>query len=320
MWDILLNPPAQDPYKVVKAELIRRTSESEQKRLRQLLISEELGDRKPTQLLRRMQQLLGDRQLEPSMLTHLFLQRLPTNVQLILASSCDSVDIDGLEAIADKSSKSLLLNSPSLQSTHLFFQLPAPLPLTPHDFMTLYSNYHSKSRNCHCFCTDQPAITGSIQEHFSASSLFFPPTPSYLLVPRHPRWQGTKVHPTMHLHNPRGSTRVRLGQQLVTTSLPGPFCSVFIILPTRNQVHVSWLTLVLRSAFFRHLLKTGPIQFYSCWGLRIPQTYVRMVICRWLLILACVVFSGGVLLRRMLQIQILNQYNHYITTNFLFPS
>lgn len=100
--DILLNPPTQTPYDTIKAELIRRTSASEQKRLRQLLISEELGDRKPTQLLRRMHQLLGDRQLESSILKQLFVQRLPTNVQLILASLSDTVDIESLATIADK--------------------------------------------------------------------------------------------------------------------------------------------------------------------------------------------------------------------------
>ncbi|PIK48395.1 hypothetical protein BSL78_14755 [Apostichopus japonicus] len=62
--DLLLKPPEKDPYEVIKRELIRRTSESEQKRLHQLLTAEELGDRKPSQLLRRMRQLLGDRTLE----------------------------------------------------------------------------------------------------------------------------------------------------------------------------------------------------------------------------------------------------------------
>ncbi|KAJ8043655.1 hypothetical protein HOLleu_10849 [Holothuria leucospilota] len=100
--DKLLNPPTQNPNDTIKAELIRRTSASEQKRLRQLLISKELGDRKPTQLLRRMHQLLGDRQLESSILKQLFVQRLPTNVQLILASLSDTVDIESLATIADK--------------------------------------------------------------------------------------------------------------------------------------------------------------------------------------------------------------------------
>jgi len=43
--DILISPPPESPYDVLKATLIRRTSASEQKRLHQLLIAEELGDR-----------------------------------------------------------------------------------------------------------------------------------------------------------------------------------------------------------------------------------------------------------------------------------
>ena len=38
--DLLINPPATNPYDVLKAELIKRTSASEQKRLHQLLVAE----------------------------------------------------------------------------------------------------------------------------------------------------------------------------------------------------------------------------------------------------------------------------------------
>ncbi|XP_022102076.1 uncharacterized protein LOC110985394 [Acanthaster planci] len=100
--DLLISPPTVDQYDKLKMELIKRTSESEQKRLHQLLISEELGDRKPSQLLRRMKQLLGENTLEERILRQLFLQRLPQNVQLILASSSDTVDLEQLAIIADK--------------------------------------------------------------------------------------------------------------------------------------------------------------------------------------------------------------------------
>ena len=83
LGSLIIDPSTvkDQPYTKLKAELIRRTSVSEQNRLNKLLISEELGDRTPSQLLSRMQQLLGEKQLEPSILKQLFVQRLPMNVQ-----------------------------------------------------------------------------------------------------------------------------------------------------------------------------------------------------------------------------------------------
>ncbi len=85
----------------MKAALIQRTTLSEQRRLQQLFSTEELGDLKPTQLLRRIQQLLGDKVTDSSFLRELFLQRLPSHVRMVLASS-DSPDLDKLAQLADK--------------------------------------------------------------------------------------------------------------------------------------------------------------------------------------------------------------------------
>ena len=43
--DLLLKPPADNPYDTLKAELIKRTAASEQRKLQQLISGEELGDR-----------------------------------------------------------------------------------------------------------------------------------------------------------------------------------------------------------------------------------------------------------------------------------
>lgn len=101
--DLLLRPPADNPYTALKEQLTKCTALSEQRRLQQLFTGEELGDRKPTQLLRRMQQLLGDRPgLDTSSLRELFLQCLPSNVRMVLASSPDITSLDNLAEMADK--------------------------------------------------------------------------------------------------------------------------------------------------------------------------------------------------------------------------
>ena len=85
--DLILQPPDDTPYDKLKEQLNKRTAASEQKRLQQLFHAEELGDRKPSQFLRRMQQLLGDkaRETDNAFLRELFLQRLPPNVRMVLA-------------------------------------------------------------------------------------------------------------------------------------------------------------------------------------------------------------------------------------------
>lgn len=101
--DLLLRPPADNPYSALKEQLTKRTALSEQRKLQQLFTGEELGDRKPTQLLRRMQQLLGDRPgFDTSFLRELFLQRLPSNVRMVLASTPDGTTIENLAEMADR--------------------------------------------------------------------------------------------------------------------------------------------------------------------------------------------------------------------------
>lgn len=57
--DILFNPPVTRRYQLLKTELIRRLGTSQEKKLRQLLEHEEIGDRKPSQFLRHLRGLAG---------------------------------------------------------------------------------------------------------------------------------------------------------------------------------------------------------------------------------------------------------------------
>ena len=102
--DLILKPPSDNPYDVLREQLIRRTAASEQLKLQQLFTTEQLGDRKPTQLLRRMQQLLGEHTstTDSAFLRELFLLKLPANVRMVLASTGDTVSLDKLAELADK--------------------------------------------------------------------------------------------------------------------------------------------------------------------------------------------------------------------------
>ena len=101
--DIILHPPESRPYDRFREQLVKRTGTSAQRRLQQLLTTEELGDRKPSQLLRRMQLLLGDRaaDTDDALVRELFLQRLPANVRVVLASAPDTTSLDDLAQLAD---------------------------------------------------------------------------------------------------------------------------------------------------------------------------------------------------------------------------
>ena len=53
--DLLLHPPEETAYKVLKVELTKWTSASEQCHIQELLLAEELGDRTPSQVLLHIQ-------------------------------------------------------------------------------------------------------------------------------------------------------------------------------------------------------------------------------------------------------------------------
>ena len=113
--DLILHVPDTTPYDALKRQLIARTAVPQQTRLQQLFHSTELGDQRPTQLLRRMKQLLGPDMAgaDGTLLRELFLQRLPANVRMVLASSGEDAT---LEELAERGDKIIAAASPAVAS------------------------------------------------------------------------------------------------------------------------------------------------------------------------------------------------------------
>lgn len=82
--DIIRAPPANDKYQTIKARLISDFTDSENKKLRRLIQDCELGDNKPTQLLRQMRDLSGT-SLNDDAIKAFWLQRLPDSVRAVVS-------------------------------------------------------------------------------------------------------------------------------------------------------------------------------------------------------------------------------------------
>nr|VZH96061.1 unnamed protein product [Spirometra erinaceieuropaei] len=128
---LLRDPPTDAPYTKLKAELLRLTSVSDRQRYHALVKEEALGDRKPSELLRRMRSLVGNMKIDDKFFKEMFLERLPTSVQTILASGSDDLEISKLAEMADRMMEVERLSSPTIA------QVSQPLNVSTSDLAEL---------------------------------------------------------------------------------------------------------------------------------------------------------------------------------------
>lgn len=98
--DVITNPPSTNKYEKLKQELIKRLSASREKKVKQLLTHEELGDRKPSQFYRHLLNLAGPGVPEEFLRT-IWMSRLPNSTQAIVASQ-SKIDMADLADLADR--------------------------------------------------------------------------------------------------------------------------------------------------------------------------------------------------------------------------
>lgn len=98
--DIISAPAGPNKYERLKTELVKRLSASREKKVKQLLMHEELGDRKPSQFLRHLQHLAGP-DVPEEFLKTIWTSRLPSSTQSIIASQLKA-SLEEIAELADR--------------------------------------------------------------------------------------------------------------------------------------------------------------------------------------------------------------------------
>lgn len=98
--DILYHPPEKDKYETLKKRLLAAYDKSDVRNFQQLISGLELGDQKPSQLLRKMREL-GTGMITEDGLRIEWLNHMPAQVRVVLSINSES-SLDTLAAMADK--------------------------------------------------------------------------------------------------------------------------------------------------------------------------------------------------------------------------
>lgn len=108
IWDIIKDSANTTKYSAAKLRLMHTFKESENQRIKRLLTGLELGDLKPSQLLRKMRALGDSDDVSDKVLRTLWLDKMPDAVKNILI-----VSDENLEKIATMADKILEMNPKS---------------------------------------------------------------------------------------------------------------------------------------------------------------------------------------------------------------
>lgn len=129
--DILLKPPETKKFETLKTRLLTVYEESENRQLQKLLSEIELGDQKPSQLLRYMRDLARGK-IPDETLSMMWQSHLPSSIRAVLAVSVVK-DLENLSAIAD----TVLENTRPLQLSEVSTASTTTKPSAPDEFSRL---------------------------------------------------------------------------------------------------------------------------------------------------------------------------------------
>lgn len=142
--DLIYSPPEQNYYQAIKDRLISLYEESNSAQAKKLLSQVELGEQKPSQLLRKMQNLNREKFPE-STIQMMWLDHLPPHVRSVLTVSEAfkiKTTLDDLALLADK----MMEHTPSSHVAAISSPIPStstyPPPLLPPSQSTYQQHPH----------------------------------------------------------------------------------------------------------------------------------------------------------------------------------
>ena len=153
----ILDLPIDQPYSKLKDELQRLHTLSNKQCYHQIMWEESLGDEKLSQFLQQMQHLVGSDQVKSAFFKVMFLEKMPSVVQTVLAALPNTNTLTQMATIAD-----WMMESFSVQPSILHMSVSMPSPSTLADISPLaqtvqvlqqelrelHLELHSCSRSC----------------------------------------------------------------------------------------------------------------------------------------------------------------------------
>jgi hypothetical protein len=101
LGDLMRGPPPEDAYTQLRTRLLAAHTLTEFQRMEKLLAAQAFGGQKPSDMLHDLVQFCPDGEEQTRIFRYLFLQRLPTEIRIILAEDRDST-LAALAARADQ--------------------------------------------------------------------------------------------------------------------------------------------------------------------------------------------------------------------------
>lgn len=140
--DIIRNPPPKGKYNAIKTSLIAEYTDSDHRKLRKLIKEIELGDLKPSQLLKRMKDLAGNK-ISDDALKSLWMERLPETVRSVVTI----VDGNSTQMALQADKLMEVQNYPTISAVQQESTLKAEIEELRTQIREMRTNHHNRGRS-----------------------------------------------------------------------------------------------------------------------------------------------------------------------------